>query len=132
MPRLRNARRRAADAAGSSPGTSRSSASTTVTSTPNDRQAEASSTPMTPPPSTTAEVGRVCRRIASVLVSTRSPSGTRPGSDLDREPVASTTVGATSDRSPTRTVGVGSPGTSRPSPVTTVIPRDETSPVRPL
>ena len=57
MPRLRYARSSAAEAAGSSPGTSRGSASTTVTSTPNERQADANSTPITPPPSTIAEAG---------------------------------------------------------------------------
>ena len=136
MPRLRYARSSAADAAGSSPGTSRSSASTTVTSTPKERQAEASSTPITPPPRTTAEVGSVSSRIASVLVSTRSPSGTRPGSVLGCDPDASTTYGAVSVCSPsavvTATAGTPLPGTRRPSPATTVIPREATSPVSPL
>ena len=62
--RLRKARSKAAEIAGSSFGTSLGSASTTVTSTPNDRHAEANSTPITPPPSTIAEAGRVSRRTA--------------------------------------------------------------------
>ena len=71
-----------------------------------------------------------------MLVSTRSPSGTRPGSVLDCDPDASTTYGAVSVRSPasvvTATAGTPLPGTRRPSPATTVMPREATRPVRPL
>ena len=132
MPRLRKARCRAALASGSSFGTSRGSASTTVTSTPKLRQADANSTPITPPPSTMADAGSVARRRACSLVSTRTPSISRPGSVFEPDPVASTIAGAVSRSFPTITVGMPASTDSRPSPRTTVIPRCLTSPVRPL
>ena len=91
MPRRRKARSSSLELDSSSAGSRWGSASTIVTSAPNERQTLANSTPMTPPPSTTTEVGTRSSVSAWSLVMIRSPSISRPGSDLGAEPVASTT-----------------------------------------
>ena len=50
-----------------------------VTSAPNDRHTLANSQPMTPPPSTTTDVGTTPSWSACSEVTTRSPSMSRPG-----------------------------------------------------
>lgn len=60
----------------------------TVTSVPKDFHAEANSTPMTPPPSTIAVFGTRSSFSAWSEEMIRSPSISRPGSDLGTEPVA--------------------------------------------
>ncbi len=81
--RLRNARSSALDDASSSAGTSRGSASTTVTWVPNDAHTLANSQPITPPPSTIADAGTRSSRSACSEVITRSPSTSRPGSERE-------------------------------------------------
>ncbi len=81
--RLRKARSRALEEASSSAATSRGRASTMVTSAPKLRHTLANSQPMTPPPSTITEAGTRSRRRACSEVSTRSPSTSRPGRDLE-------------------------------------------------
>ncbi|BCB84038.1 hypothetical protein Psuf_013510 [Phytohabitans suffuscus] len=68
------------------------SASTIVTSLPSERHALANSTPITPPPSTIAEVGTRSRLSACSLEMTRLPSSSRPGRVREYDPVASTTL----------------------------------------
>ena len=80
--RFLKARSSAFDDASSSAATSRGSASTMVTSAPKLAQTLANSHPITPPPSTTTEAGTRSSRRACSEVSTRSPSTSRPGSDL--------------------------------------------------
>ncbi len=80
--RLRKARSRAFDDASSSAATSRGSASTMVTSAPKLFQTLANSQPMTPPPSTTTDAGTCSSLRACSEVMIRSPSMSRPGSDL--------------------------------------------------
>ena len=76
--RRRNARSSILEANSSSLGTSRGSASTTVTSEPKLLNTDANSTPMTPPPRTTIRCGTESSRMASVLVMIRPPIS-RPG-----------------------------------------------------
>src|SRR3990172_7187571 len=56
----------------------------------------ANSTPMAPAPTMAMDLGAWGSTMASVLVSTRVPSGARPGRALGREPVASRTRAARS------------------------------------
>ena len=133
--RLRNARSSAAEIAGSSFGTSRGSASTTVTSTPNERQAEANSTPITPPPSTIADAGSGLQPDGVLAGQDPVAVDLQPGQRLRAyEPVASTRwrrdVQLVADATSTAGRPIGP--TSRPSPATTVMLRDLISPVSPL
>ena len=63
-----------------------------VTSAPNDFHTLANSTPITPPPSTIAELGTRSSLRACSLASTRLPSSSRPGSEREYEPVARMTL----------------------------------------
>ena len=81
--RLRNARSTALEISSSSAATSRGSASRMVTSAPNDFHTLANSTPITPPPSTIAELGTRSSLRACSLVITRVPSTSRPGSERE-------------------------------------------------
>ena len=81
--RLRKARSTALEMSSSSAATSRGSASRMVTSAPKDFHTLANSTPMTPPPSTIAELGTRSSFSACSLVSTRLPSTSRPGSERE-------------------------------------------------
>ncbi len=129
MPRLRNARSTSFEEDSSSSGTTCGSASMIVTSAPNERQTEANSQPIAPAPRMATEAGTRSSRSASLESITRSWSISSPGSDMGCDPVASRTCRPSMVRSPTCTV-VGE--VSRPSPATTSICRDFTSPCRPL
>src|ERR671919_1646354 len=71
---------------GSSPGTSRSSISTTVTATPKRANTWASSTPTGPPPSTISDEGSSLASIASRLVQYGTPARSPPAAPWRRRP----------------------------------------------
>ncbi len=74
--------------------------SSNVTFVPTSWYMLANSTPTAPAPTTTMSFGSVDIFRTSSLVTIRLPSGSRPGSDLTREPVARITSVAWSTRSP--------------------------------
>jgi hypothetical protein len=100
-----------------------------VTSAPNDFQTLANSQPMTPPPSTTTDVGTRSSLSAWSLVITWLPSMSSPGRLFAYDPVARTTC-LPSYRWPSTSTAVGL--TSRPIPSMKVIFRLLTRPCRPL
>ena len=116
IPRLRNARSRAAEMLESSPETSRGSASTIVTFTPNDRQAEANSTPITPPPSTIAEAGKPVEPERLLAREDLQAVDLQPRQRAGYDPVASTRLVAWYVWSPTVTAGRPSMLGQRPAP----------------
>ncbi|MFN8630131.1 MAG: hypothetical protein U0838_07345 [Chloroflexota bacterium] len=91
-----------------------------MTLTPRSWNAEANSEPTAPAPMTTRLAGSSVQRRTSSLVTMRRPSGTRPGSDFTREPVARTMSFAVSVRvwpsSAVTTIRDGP--SSRPRPAT--------------
>ena len=71
-----------------------------MTLTPTSWNIDANSTPTAPAPTMTMSFGSVSIRRTSSLVTMRLPSGSRPGSDFTREPVARMTSVAFRTRSP--------------------------------
>ncbi len=129
MPRLRKARSRAAELAGSSAATSRGRASTTVTSEPNERMTEANSTPMTPPPRTTTRPGTslepegpVARHDPPAELEAGQRAGGGPGGEDDVPPDEAAVADDARCDGPS----------SRPAPSTYSTSRARTRPWRPL
>ena len=100
MPRRSKVRWSATDTSRSSSGTIAGRYSTSVTATPRSWNADANSAPTAPAPTMTMLDGSSVMRSTSSEVMTRLPSGTIPGSDLTREPVARITSVAVRTRSP--------------------------------
>ena len=98
-----------------------------VTRDPMEAQAEANSTPMTPPPRMMADVGTWSSSRACSLVIT-GPEISWP-MVLENEPEASTMFRPLYRLPLTSTTSLA---TRRPQPLITSMPRDETSPWRPL
>ncbi len=128
-PRLVKLRSTTLLTSASSSGTIWGRYSRTVTLTPRSAYMLANSTPTAPAPTMTMSLGTVSMRRMSSLVTMCVPSGSSPGSDLTRDPVARMTSVALRTRSPpapgvpsspawlTRTL----PGpSSRPRPATQV------------
>ena len=102
MPRLVKLRSRSLLTSASSSGTICGRYSSSVTLTPTSWNMLANSTPTAPAPTITMSLGSVSILSTSSLVTIRLPSGSRPGSDLTREPVAMMTSVAFRTRSPPR------------------------------
>src|SRR5918995_2336946 len=109
------------DASGSSIGSSRSMASTTVTATPNRAYACASSNPTAPPPSTSIDAGSVLASTASRLVQYGVPASPWIGGMTGAVPVASTT--------PRRASYVAPSTSTVPTPVSRPRPRTNRPPL---
>ena len=110
MPRFVKLRSSSLLTSGSSSGTMPGRYSSTVTLTPTSANMLANSTPTAPAPTMTMSFGRVSILSTSSLVTMCLPSGSRPGSDLTREPVAMITSVAFRTRSPPLPGVPSSPG----------------------
>ncbi len=119
MPRFLKLRVTTAEDSSSSFGSTRSSASMTVTFAPNDAYTSANSIPTAPAPITASDSGILDGKTALSELHTRSPSNFRIGRSFAREPVAMITFFASSTRSPSSPLTATLPlPASRPQPLT--------------